>query len=27
MRDKIWLLERSPGFDRGGKSLAIYTVN
>jgi hypothetical protein len=25
--DKIWLLERSPGFDRGGKSLTIYTVN
>jgi len=27
MGAKIWLLERSPGFDRGGKSLTIYTVN
>lgn len=25
--DLIWLLERSPGFDRGGKSLAIYKLN
>jgi hypothetical protein len=25
--DKIWLLERSPGFDRGGKALTIYSVN
>jgi hypothetical protein len=24
--DKLWLLERSTGFDRGGKSLAIYDV-
>jgi hypothetical protein len=24
MRDQIWLLERSNGFDRGGKTLTIY---
>ena len=24
--DRIWLLERSPGFDRGGKSLTIYKL-
>jgi len=23
----IWLLERSPGFDRGGKSLTLYSIN
>jgi hypothetical protein len=23
-RDQLWLLERSNGFDRGGKSLTIY---
>lgn len=27
MRDKIWLLERSNGFDRGGTALRIYTIN
>jgi len=27
MRDKIWMLERSPGFDRGGKVLTIYAIN
>jgi len=26
-RSGIWLLERSPGFDRGGKSLTLYTIN
>ncbi len=24
--DKIWLIERNTGFERGGKSLAIYTI-
>jgi len=24
MRDRFWLLERSSGFDRGGKSLTVY---
>ncbi|HEY6033667.1 MAG TPA: hypothetical protein VIV58_05385 [Kofleriaceae bacterium] len=24
--DRIWLLERSPGFDRGGKSLTVYKL-
>ncbi|HET9992121.1 MAG TPA: hypothetical protein VFQ65_26505 [Kofleriaceae bacterium] len=27
VNDKIWLLERSPGFDRGGKALTIYSIN
>jgi len=27
MRDKIWLLERSNGFDRGGTALRVYTIN
>jgi hypothetical protein len=27
IRDKVWLLERSAGFDRGGKTLTIYTIN
>ncbi len=27
MRDRIWLLERSNGFDRGGTALRIYTLN
>jgi hypothetical protein len=27
VRDKVWLLERSPGFDRGGKALTFYTIN
>jgi hypothetical protein len=26
MRDRFWLLERSNGFDRGGKSLTVYKV-
>ncbi len=26
-KDKVWLLERSSGFDRGGKALTFYTVN
>ncbi|CAN5717037.1 hypothetical protein BH11MYX1_BH11MYX1_23010 [soil metagenome] len=27
MRDQIWLLARSNGFDRGGTTLRIYTIN
>lgn len=27
MRDKLWLLERSNGFDRGGTALHVYTIN
>ena len=27
IRDKVWLLERSPGFDRGGKALTFYAIN
>jgi hypothetical protein len=26
LRDKLWLLERNSGFDRGGKSLAVYQL-
>jgi hypothetical protein len=25
--DKLWVLDRNVGFDRGGKSLAFYTIN
>jgi len=24
--DKFWLVERSPSFDRGGKNVAVYTL-
>lgn len=27
IKDKVWLLERSNGFDRGGKALTLYTIN
>jgi hypothetical protein len=27
IKDKVWLLERSSGFDRGGKALTFYTIN
>lgn len=27
MRDKIWVLERSNGFDRGGTALRVYAIN
>lgn len=27
VKDKVWLLERSAGFDRGGKSLVVYSIN
>ena len=27
IHDKVWLLERSKGFDRGGKSLTFYSIN
>jgi len=27
IRDKLYLLERSAGFDRGGKTLTLYTIN
>ncbi|MEO8550358.1 MAG: hypothetical protein ABI678_10300 [Kofleriaceae bacterium] len=27
IRDKLYLLERSAGFDRGGKTLTIYAIN
>jgi hypothetical protein len=25
--DKLWLLERNNGFERGGKALTLYTLN
>lgn len=27
IHDKVWLLERSAGFDRGGKALTFYSIN
>src|SRR5450432_658796 len=27
IHDKVWLLERSNGFDRGGKALTFYSIN
>jgi hypothetical protein len=27
MKDALWVVERSPGFDRGGKTLTIYKVD
>ncbi|MFT3694781.1 MAG: hypothetical protein QM831_16650 [Kofleriaceae bacterium] len=26
-KDKVWILERSSGFDRGGKALTVYSIN
>ncbi|HEY0251667.1 MAG TPA: hypothetical protein VGC41_09080 [Kofleriaceae bacterium] len=26
-KDRVWLLERSAGFDRGGKALVLYAIN